>query len=47
MGEEIIKALVPLAGVLVGALVIHLSTDRLDRKRRLVDARACGGTREE
>ena len=43
MGDEIIKALMPLAGVLVGALVVHLSTDRLDRKRRLVDARALAG----
>lgn len=40
MGEEILKSLVPLAAVLFGALVVHLSTTILDQKRRKVDARA-------
>ena len=34
MGEDILKAFVLLSGVLVGALVVHLNTARLDRNRR-------------
>ena len=43
MGEEILKTLVPLVSVLVGALVVHLSNARLDRNRRKVDARTLAG----
>lgn len=43
MGEEILKSMVPLAAVLLGALVVHLSTAVLDQKRRKVDARALAG----
>lgn len=43
MGEETLRALVPLAGVLLGALVVHFSTTRLEAKRRKLDARALAG----
>ena len=43
MGEEILRALIPLAGVLLGALVVHFSTTRLEWKRRKLDARALAG----
>ena len=43
MGEETLRALIPLVGVLLGALVVHFSTTRLEWKRRKVDARALAG----
>ena len=43
LGECGLKAFVPLAGVLVGALVVHLSAFRLERNRRKTDARALSG----
>ena len=43
MGEETLRALIPLAGVLLGALVVHFSTTRLEWKRRKLDARALAG----
>ena len=42
MGEETLRTLIPLAGVLLGALVVHFSTTRLEWKRRKLDARALG-----
>ena len=43
MGEEVLRALIPLAGVLLGALVVHLSTTRLEQRRRELDAKALAG----
>ena len=43
MGEEVVRALTPLAGVLLGALVVHFSTTRLEQRRRELDARALAG----
>ena len=43
MGEETLRTLIPLAGVLLGALVVHFSTTRLESKRRKLDARALAG----
>ena len=43
MSEEILKSLIPLAGVLLGALVVHLSTSLLDRNRRKIDASSLAG----
>ena len=40
MGEETLRALIPLAAVLLGALVVHFSTTWLEWKRRKLDARA-------
>lgn len=43
MGEEAVRALIPLAGVLLGALVVHFSTTRLEQRRRMLDAKALAG----
>ena len=43
MGEETLRALIPLVGVLLGALVVHFGTTRLEWKRRKLDARALAG----
>lgn len=43
MGEEAVRALMPLAGVLLGALVVHFSTTRLEQRRRMLDAKALAG----
>ena len=43
MGEDAVRTLIPLAGVLLGALVVHFSTVRLERRRRKLDARALAG----
>lgn len=43
MDEEIARALMPLAGVLLGALVVHFSTTRLEQRRRMLDAKALAG----
>ena len=43
MGEEAVRTLIPLAGVLLGALVVHFSTTRLEQRRRKLDAKALAG----
>ena len=43
MGEEVLRALIPMAGVLLGALVVHLSTTRLEQRRRELDTKALAG----
>lgn len=43
MGEETVRTLIPLAGVLLGALVVHYSTTRLEWRRRYLDSKALAG----
>ena len=43
MDEEAVRALIPLAGVLLGALVVHFSTTRLEQRRRKLDGKALAG----